>query len=62
VVNLYRRAHADVSIRAHYESYLRLLVASALMKYPLGRSALEAKLHSMQPDLLQVAFFPTVGS
>ncbi|MGA2232123.1 MAG: hypothetical protein ABSH22_14600, partial [Tepidisphaeraceae bacterium] len=61
LAHLYSYFRTDFSVRPHYESYLRLLVASALRKYPSGESALKEKMHAMDPDLLQTAFFPVGG-
>jgi hypothetical protein len=58
VANLYMHFRENDRVRVHYEAYLRLLVASAMRKYPAGEKELKQAIHALDPDLLQIAFFP----
>jgi hypothetical protein len=57
VSNLYAHFRSNEKVRSHYESYLRLLVRSAMQKYSGGRSALLATMRGLAPDLVEAAFF-----
>jgi hypothetical protein len=58
VCNLYMHFRHDNDVRVQYEAFIRLLVASALAKYPNGKSELKRLIHSLEPDLIEIAFFP----
>jgi hypothetical protein len=61
VANLYLHFRDNQRVCVHYEAYLRLLVASALRKYPTGQSELKKMVDTLQPDLVEIAFFPATS-
>lgn len=62
VANLYMQFRDNDRVRAHYEAYLCLLVASAMKKYPNGETELKQVMHALNPDLLRIVFFPKNGT
>jgi len=56
IANFYRHFRTNDTVRPHYEAYLHLVVASALRKYPDGRSEIWQIVRDLGRDLLEIAF------
>lgn len=58
--NLYLHFSDNDHVRVHYEMYLRLVVASALQKYPKGKEELTNEILTLDPKLLKIVFPPDI--